>query len=661
MDHGRALGLLAGGGWPGWDGLLDLSPKIPPLASLVSGTVMALVGTQPDQACSVLAVWHGLLLVVVALWGRQLVSPGFGLLAAALTTLVPGLAELRLSFTLDLALTACTTLALWLLGRWQAPPPGRARWGLTVAAALAVAAAVLVKQSALLVLLAPCLWAAGQGLGQRGRRLPVLLALGVVLAVCAPWLHHNWISTIGGTNRAVIESAAAEGDPAVFSLDGWLWYLRQAPRQLGLPLLLGALLGGGWALGRAWRQPGGPAALAAALRRPVRHWGVGWPWLLGCTLACWVLITLSPNKDGRYLAPLLPLLVLLLAHGWWSLGAALQRGWPGGRGAALVLLLGLGSATAALALPRQEAIARRQRSPLPQAMEFLRSQHPGEPLALLVLPGLSDLNDHTATFYGRQEGGQVLARSLGRNPAEHDLVLERADWLLLATGDQGHRRETVRQLSRRVRSDGRFERVKSWRWTKGREVELWRRTAAAPPVPRFDASFVALANGLAEGPRGLARVLDAIGPQHQLDPHFLYQPRVEQAARQRLARNPSDTEALWSLTLLAILRERPAQAAHWLERLEALLPENPWPAAYRAAVLLIDWQPWPARDAARTHPLHGREPVLQGLGDLAALLGGDPRALGSLPRSLPQAYARIDRALEPPASPSMSPAASPRP
>ena len=28
MDHGRALGLLPGGGWQGWQALLDLSPKI---------------------------------------------------------------------------------------------------------------------------------------------------------------------------------------------------------------------------------------------------------------------------------------------------------------------------------------------------------------------------------------------------------------------------------------------------------------------------------------------------------------------------------------------------------------------------------------------------------------------------------------------------------
>jgi len=101
IDHGRALGLLRGGGWPGWQGLLDLSPKIPPLASLVSGTVMAAAGESVDGASWALSLWHGLMLLVIAGWGRQLLSAGFGLLATALVALAPALSSLRVDFTLD--------------------------------------------------------------------------------------------------------------------------------------------------------------------------------------------------------------------------------------------------------------------------------------------------------------------------------------------------------------------------------------------------------------------------------------------------------------------------------------------------------------------------------------------------------------------------------
>ena len=61
LDHGRALGVLPGGSWQGWNALLDLSPKIPPLASLVNGTVMAAAGDAPAQAAWALCLWHGLL------------------------------------------------------------------------------------------------------------------------------------------------------------------------------------------------------------------------------------------------------------------------------------------------------------------------------------------------------------------------------------------------------------------------------------------------------------------------------------------------------------------------------------------------------------------------------------------------------------------------
>jgi len=44
IEHGRGLGLLGQCRWLGWGALLDLSPKIPPLSSLISGTVMAIAG-----------------------------------------------------------------------------------------------------------------------------------------------------------------------------------------------------------------------------------------------------------------------------------------------------------------------------------------------------------------------------------------------------------------------------------------------------------------------------------------------------------------------------------------------------------------------------------------------------------------------------------------
>ena len=638
VDHGRALGLLPGGGWQGWAALLDLSPKIPLLASLVNGAVMALVGQEPDAASWSLALWHGLLLLAVALWGRQLMGAGFGLLAAALVSLAPALAELRVDYTLDLPLTATTTLALWLLGRWLAPSPAGGRLHQAVAAALTVAAAILVKQSALLVVALPSLWAALRGLGQRGRRRQVVLAVALVLGMILPWLHHNWITTLGGTNRAVIESATAEGDPDPLSLASLLWYPRRWPAQLGTVALIGGLAGLTTSLGtaRSWlRRPRLLQSLAAA------ELPQGWGWLVGCSLAGWLATSLSPNKDPRYFAPLLPPLLMLLASGWWSLGQALRCCW--GRNAARTGL-GLGLLAAALATGSQRAgaIERQKGMPVPEAIEELRARVGDQPVTLLMMASHRDLNEHTATVYGRLNGGRVVGRRVGRNPGMESAVLAGAEWLLLASGDQGSSRPSAQALSRAVREDGRFVRVRHWSRPEAPDLELWRRRPGASAPRTFDDRFIAMALRMEEGPAALAPLFDSIGPEHLIDGHLLYQKRVADRARQRLQVSPNDREALWSLALLATLQNRPEQAQEWYSRLQTSLPGNPWPASYRAVVLLAGWQPWRAHAVLKELPQSPtRSPVIDGLLDLSGLLSGDLRRAGSLSRSLPAAVAEV--------------------
>ena len=182
MDHGRALGLLPGGGWEGWQALW-ITPQDSPLASQ-NGTVMAIAGDHPDQAAWSLSFWFALLLLGVALWGRQLGGAGLGLLAALFCVLAPGLAEWRVDYVLEIPLCAGCTWALWLLGRWLRP--GGERWQLALPAALAIAVALLIKQSALLLLLGPAAWAVLLAWRQRVRRRQLLVGLAWVLALWPP-------------------------------------------------------------------------------------------------------------------------------------------------------------------------------------------------------------------------------------------------------------------------------------------------------------------------------------------------------------------------------------------------------------------------------------------------------------------------------------------
>ncbi|MBA4733686.1 MAG: phospholipid carrier-dependent glycosyltransferase [Synechococcus sp.] len=633
LDHGRALGLLPGGGWNGWSALLDLSPKIPPLASLVNGTVMAVSGDAPADAAWSLSLWHGLLLLAVAGWGYRLRGEGLALLACLLTALTPALLDLRTDYVLEMPLAAMVTLALWRLAVWCDPSTG-GRWGQVCWATVAALAAVLVKQSALLALAPAGLWAAWIALRRRGvwRRQALVLPL-LGSAMVLPWLRHNWITSLGGTNRAVFESAAREGDPGLLSLEGWLWYPRLLPEQLGLVLLVVGVSG----LVLWWVQRS----------RTSGDDGWCWRWLVINLLAAWLLTSLSPNKGDRYIAPLLPALLLLLSRGWWQWGLWLQQ-WRS-RWTSPLLGIGLLACVPAGWSLQWERLQDRPRGPVEALVKAAGGADPAAELrTVIVVPSTPDLNQHNVSFYGRRGGGRLVGRQLGGSRRDRAPVLARAEWVVLAEGDQGSVRKAARKLDRAVRSSGVFEQVQRFPRPKGGSYSLWRRRSDRPASLGFAAAFPALAAGLAAGPSGLDPVFSAVAVEHMLDGHFLYRQQVAGQAQQQLAINPEDAQARWSLALLAVLANRPGEAADQFAALQRLDPLNPWPAAYRSVVLLAGWMPWAASTVADQAASQQNNGVLVALADLSAVLGGAVWRLPSAISSVPTAVKLVEGALTQP-------------
>ena len=647
LDHGRALGFLAGGSWQGWNALLDLSPKIPPLASLVNGSVMAVAGDAPAQAAWTLSLWNALLVFSSAGWALQLLRPraiarGFALLAAAAVTLAPMLLELRTDYVLELPLTALVTLALWRLGAWWSPRTG-GQWWQAWLAAFAVALSLLVKQSALLVLLPALAWSlvAAQRIG-RGRRLQALAGLILVLISVFPWLRHNWITTLGGTNRAVIESAAREGDPGIFSFSGWLWYLRQLPLQIGWALLWIGLAG--LLLLILMRSRAGRATVSGQ-----RDQSEAWRWLFGTLVLGWIVTNLSPNKDARYIAPLLSPLLLLLSRGWWQWGLWIRQRWPAQSAwlPGLALTLG-GLVTIAPVWSAQLARLRpRNRHPLQAIVQRAGGGDPvAEPTTLIVVPSTPDLNQHNVSYYGRRNGGRLVGRQLGGSTDHIRPVLDHAQWVLLAEGDQGSVRKSARSLDQAVRDSGVFDEVEVFARPKGGSYSLWkRRIDAAPPVG-FEQRFPQLAAGLAKGPAGLDPVFSSVAIEHMLDGHFSYRKPLRQQALERLKQNSSDASAHWNLALLAVLGNRPSEAAHHFRLLEQSSPTSPWPSAYRSVVLLAGWNPWAASTVASAAlEKHNGNPILLSLDALSAVLGGAVWRLPDVVRSVPEAVTTVEESL----------------
>lgn len=123
--------------------------------------------------------------------------------------------------------------------------------------------------------------------------------------------------------QANVQSVAGVADAVAprWSLQGWLWYLRQLPSQMGWPLLAVALWGG-W---RAWRQ-----------RAALPWWGLWLSWFV----VGYVFFSLIDLKEARHsVFLLLPLTFVAV----WAVQDALPA--LSGQAALLALVLSTGAIT----------------------------------------------------------------------------------------------------------------------------------------------------------------------------------------------------------------------------------------------------------------------------------------------------------------------------
>ena len=100
------------------------------------------------------------------------------------------------------------------------------------------------------------------------------------------------------------------------------------------------------------------------------------------------------------------------------------------------------------------------------------------------------------------------------------------------------------------------------------------------------------------------------------------------------------------MALLEVLANRPKKAADQFETLENLLPQNPWPSAYRSLVTLAGWNPWKASSIAKQSHIKKPNIFHEGLADLSGVLGGAIWRLPSASRSIPKAIKYVETEIQ---------------
>jgi 4-amino-4-deoxy-L-arabinose transferase-like glycosyltransferase len=315
------------------------------------------------------------LFLVVAVYsiykiGQRLFDDAVGVGAAAITMLYPMVFALSREVLVDFALMAMVVLSLHLILESDGGLDGRRSWLLGAA----LGCAMLTKWTAVAFLIGPgLLWFA---LHVRDRRQPFASkawALVILVVVCAavalPWYVKSYAQFRAGARIALGSDPSREGDPVqLWESIQWYWYaLRDALvskrlmpiTALGIAIYIFST--------RAWK---------------------GLAFLLCWTVPALVIFLIIPNKDGRFIVPLLPALALMTAAG-------LQRiPWKALRVLAWTFIVVVGSYqfyTISFGWPTAEAHyythpPSRRDWQYDAILASLASTFPGERLRIAVLP-----------------------------------------------------------------------------------------------------------------------------------------------------------------------------------------------------------------------------------------------------------------------------------
>lgn len=398
--------------------LLDVSSYYPPLFYISTVPWSFLFGFSPDVLAAAEIVFLLILVFAVFKIGERLFGPATGTGAAVLIGLCPVVFGLSRTILLDVPVMAMVALTQFAILETRAGTDRRRSWLL----GLALGLAVLVKWTAVVFVAGSFLVAfAGEIKRSRPAAGKVLASLAtvllVVLIIALPWYAANRTKIASGASHSLSVDAVREGDPSALG-DSVLWYWKALEKHIvSRPLGIFLLLGLAAFVPLARKKAGATAFLLA--------------WALPALLFFLVL----PNKDGRYIAPLLAAPVLLAAAGLEALRPrAVKRAVWGllvAVGLFQFFILSFGSAAGP-----KNAYARPPRNEdwkAGEILKFIADRRPDRPLRIALLPDLAYFNFSTFRFTADVEGLSCVIDPVGTGPATI-AALEGYDILISKSG-----------------------------------------------------------------------------------------------------------------------------------------------------------------------------------------------------------------------------------
>ncbi|AFY56380.1 PMT family glycosyltransferase, 4-amino-4-deoxy-L-arabinose transferase [Rivularia sp. PCC 7116] len=480
-----------------WQNLWLLSSKIPPFTYIITAFIQSVYGKGYDEATLIMLGFSAVLIFSVYGLGKILFGDTVGLWAAALCQVMPGLYRYRLEFLLDYPLAAIVTLSFFCLTLWffagyknttfrkqknnrtnTSPPPLL----YAIFFGLSFGLALMVKQTALFFLITPIIWVVVTSIlkGLWGRLLQLIAAFGLSTFIFGWWYRTNWLLILTSGKRATVDSAIAEGEAPLNTIQAWIFYWHQLPSQVSLPLLLVPILALLLYWGKAKKQR----------RREGLELSTALQWLAIFLIGAYILSCLNPNKDFRYVLPYLPVLSVFLAYGLTRFQGTLGKRIRWGTfGLAILLMLfnlfPIGGIpgywlTQALSNKVQHYPYVGEKFPHTQVIKQIIQTEPYLYSNVGVLPSTPQINQHNLNYYGALQNFQVYGRQVGTKKSFVKQDAGSISWFLTKSKKQGSVPKSQNKITKIVEQNGDFELNKSWNLPDDSILKLYHQKN--PPV-----------------------------------------------------------------------------------------------------------------------------------------------------------------------------------
>lgn len=502
-----------------WTSFWQITTKVPPLTYIATAIVQNLFGRGPDQATIVNSLFSAILLISVYGLGAKLFNRQVGLWAAFLCQFLPAIYRYRLDFLLDYPVTAVVTFSFYCLTLWkiktlqtqstQRREEEKRKFNLQSAIynlkssgwfwagifGVSLGLALMVKQTALLFLLTPIMWVEAGAFRKRawGKIGQSIFASCVSVLLFWAWYRTNWLLILTSGKRATIDSAIAEGDPALNTIDAWIYYWKILPYLVSWPLLLVPIVGTIFYVGK---RIGKTESIFKFSRD--RHYISkldSFRWLAIFLVGGYLLCSLNINKDARYILPLLPVVAILLAYGLtlWTGRFAKHIRWGTASLAVILMWLNLwpvgGDLITQILSPRVQHYAYMGAEwPHQQVIAEIIKTEPYLQSTLGVLPSTPEINQHNFNYYGALANFQVYGRQVGTREKYLQQDARSLCWFITKTGDQGSIPKTQPAMVQLIEKGADFALHKSWELPDQSTLKLYHRRQPSVVVKALSAA-----------------------------------------------------------------------------------------------------------------------------------------------------------------------------